>query len=243
MTAHIIKTFTLEGFDLTYNGTISQETFDEVTSGSFVKQGYNLLIVGGNGTGKTSIANCAVLNAQERGHTCEKLWTPSTFMPHDHLVEQDIAIGHLGDGRVHYRSHLIDADVLVVEDTQNWLEICPVVTLGLLGLRAERGKSNVLIFSNAGWLRACEQKLVFKRSFEEAALQTAHDKGDQLMWPRTVFFGGADTIGKLLQAMGIDIDDPALPTRNPARHSYPLSTCIAKPPAWRIIHTGERSYR
>lgn len=127
MTARIIKTFTLEGFDLTHNGTISQETFDEVTSGSFVKQGHNLLIVGGNGSGKTSIANCAVLNAQERGHTCEKLWTPSTFMPHDHLVEQDIAIGHLGDGRVHYRSHLIDADLLVVEDTQSWLEICPVV--------------------------------------------------------------------------------------------------------------------
>lgn len=243
MFAKITATYSLSGFDLDFNGAFSQETLDEVTSGRFIDRGEHLLLVGGNGTGKTEIARCAQVNAKERDLTSELLWAPSSFMAHDQLVDQDVAIGHLGDGRIHYRAKLLDADVLIVDELEKWLEVCPVAMLGLLGLRAERGKSNVLVFTSKGWTRACEQELRFKRSFEEAALQTSFSLNEKSTWPRTVFFGGAATVGQLLKALGIDINDSRLPRHDAVRFDRPLEPRLERTPVWTIVHTGDKSYR
>ncbi len=243
MSAKIIATYSLSGFNLDFNGAFSQETLNEVTSGRFVDRGEHLLLVGGNGTGKTEIARCAQMNAKERGLTSELIWSPSSFMAHDQLVDQDVAIGHLGDGRIHYRSKLLEADVLVVDEVEKWLEVSPVAMLGLLGVRAERGKSNVLVFTSKGWTRACEQEMRFKRNYEEAALQTSFALNPTSSWPRTVFFGGASTVGQLLKALGIDIDDSRLPRHDAIRFDLPLETRLEQTPIWTIVHTGDRSYR
>jgi len=243
------RPFSLAGFNLDFNGTVSQEQLEELSSGDFIDRGESLILVGYYGTGKTMIAHCAEANAKARGKTSENLWSPSSRMDAaEELLDHRFRMGSFlsDDGRIQYRPELLDADVLIVDEVERWLESNPVPLLGLLGVRAEKGKSNVLVFTSHGWLRALGLSMQTNHSYHayhEAALHTVVSRENSMRWPRVLLIDRPSTVGQAFQAMGIDIDEPSLPVREQSPDERPYTGGLRQKSVCQTLFTGAKSYR
>jgi len=238
--------FRLAGFDLDLNGTISQERLDELSSGNFIDRGESLLLVGHYGTGKTMIASCAEANAKARGKTSENLWSPGCSLDAaEALLDHRFRMGSFrsDDGMIQYRPELLEADVLIVDEVERWLESSPLPLLGLLGVRVEKGKSNVLVFTTRGWLRTLGVGIQTNRSYHEEALHTVVRRENSMSWPRVLLIERPATVGQAFQAMGIDIDNPTLPVREKSPLEKPYPNRLRSKPVCQTLFTGEKSAR
>jgi hypothetical protein len=154
MTQNTISTVQnrLSQFDFAFND-IDERQVHGLASACFIKQGEHLLVVGGAGTGKTSIAMTIEDEAHSQDLTSHYLGSSSnSYSARDSLMFWDIRnIGKPDEKGVELRSELLDCDVLLVDEAERWLEHAPLTFTFLLCKRIELGKTNILVMSSSGW--------------------------------------------------------------------------------------------
>ncbi|MBS1995496.1 MAG: ATP-binding protein [Cyanobacteria bacterium SZAS LIN-2] len=135
----------------------SLEEVVDISEAGFMARGENVLFIGGPATGKLLLARASARSAELNGKTVAYLNAP-TDAPHDALLEP---LFHAGNGwtggpRVH-RKALLESDLLVVDEADRWLEVAPLVTVMLLCMRAEQGRSTILVADSDNWHRMLDE--------------------------------------------------------------------------------------
>ena len=217
------KPHSLANFDYAFNGTFDQRQVEEIVSARLVSAGENLIINGGCGTGKTVIATALQEETERQGLTVEQLGCPSRW-----TIDEDLFANSCG---IFLRQKLFDCDLLVVDDTHQWLRNSKALAL-LLGLRYEEGKSNVLIFNNH--LPHAEQ------TFSEPPLPWQFRFSRFAGWLRGI---RCTKQSELLSVLGIDFAHPALASLKAEKAVQRDPRVFVKTPVWHYLYTGERSYR
>lgn len=199
----------------------SYDEAHEIVSASFVSRGQNLIVIGGAGSGKATLAREIAQVAQAQGHTVAHLGTLSAW-PHDDLLE---ARHHAFTGwdrapRSH-RSDLLGHDLLVVDDAQAWLEAAPLVTLMLLCMRAESGKSTILVIHDEQWHQMLDEdrfsRALAADNFNESTLLKELSDSHWLRFIKRSY-GALMARRELLASLGLDnvVTAPHL-QRSPSR--------------------------
>lgn len=158
----------LASFDYQFNGALDEQHVREIASAAFVKEGENLLVVGGRGTGKTVIAAEVCTEARRQGLSVSTLLPASTYSQCEYeellrgafgMVEdrygsigfEPSAVASLRAEKRHSRTELVDCDLLLVDEIESWLAIAPMQFRCLLARRIMLGRSTVLITGTAQW--------------------------------------------------------------------------------------------
>lgn len=199
----------------------SQDQVHEIVSAQFVSRGQNLIVIGGAGTSKAILANAIAQAAQHQGLTVAHLITLSAW-PHDDLLE---ARHHAFTGwdrapRSH-RSDLLGHDLLVVDQAHAWLEAAPLVTLMLLCMRAESGKSTILVTESEQWHQMLDEgrfsRALAADNFNESSLLKELTDSEWLRFIKRSY-GAMIARRELLASLGLDniVTAPHL-QRSPSR--------------------------
>lgn len=242
----------LAAFDFAFNGALDAAQVHELATAAFVGRGENLLLVGGPGTGKTVIADAVHKEAIKRGLTCENLHSAWSDLAGDELIAPGPGyIGFNGEPRG-LRRHLLDCDLLIIDEIGSWLHAAPSAVLMLIGRRIELGKSNILLASSLQWNRLQRDEESLKGDRQNLALPSfrlAYPQGkasrEHSEWARLMSADGTTDMRRLLATLGIDLNLPMAaeePSATKAVQGYEPSP-FARRPVWHTLYTGENSYR
>jgi hypothetical protein len=212
----------------------TDEQVNDIGTASFVSRGENVLFIG-DGSGKVYMASAIAQAASALGHSVARLGTPSSW-PHDDLLEarHHAFTGWDREPRAH-RSALLGSDLLVVDEAERWLEAAPLVTLMLLCMRAEQGKSTILVANNTAWHTMLDEgrfsRALQADNFNESSLLSELVDSEWLRFIKRSY-GALMARRELLSSLGLDVvaTAPHL-QRSPSRFGRNFG--------WHVVHTGE----
>ncbi len=205
-----------------FSGALNRRKLEELLTGKFIEAGENLIICGGEGTGKHRIASAIKQTVFNQGKTVEHPWAPAVWGADQCLFPPN------GSPR---SDRLFDCDLLVVEDIPHWFRRSKALAL-LIGLRCELGKSSVVIIDD--YLPNQEE------TFSEPLLPWRFHHSRFATWLRSIKSGGVvDMLATL--AVNFNHHDLVCVSSGPRGNFDPLS--FEKKPVWHYLHSGARDYR
>ena len=222
----------LSDFDFEFNGTLCPDEVRQLASATFINKGENLLLVGDGGTGKTMLARAAVASARDNGNSVVWLAVPTPMSLQDDLLDHGPGFIGSRNSRPGYREELLQCDVLLVDETERWLNIGGLMFLALLAKRSQLGKSTVLVATTAALQSALRLQVSQPSQFSiVAAADPAMRDMATMPWR---------SVGEMLAALGLPVDHEHLLGKNftavPAANG--LTARI-----WHTLYTGQKSYR
>ncbi|MFA6211550.1 MAG: ATP-binding protein [Candidatus Obscuribacterales bacterium] len=182
---------------------------DDIVTASFVQRSENLMLLGGPGTGKEIIARDIGNVAVALGMTSVFLPFSHDSWPHDELLQlrAHAFTGWERNPRP-YREDLLNCDVLVVGESHLWLEAAPIVMLVLLSMRAEKGKSTILVATNDGWQHMLDEErfaaALAENNFHESTLIADLEDSDAVRFVKRSY-GSQIARKELLASLGLDV--------------------------------------
>jgi DNA replication protein DnaC len=133
-------------FKFELNGTIERERLVQLFNMNYLQAGVNLAILGGIGTGRSTIAKALMAEAQATGRTTERL------LYHGYCnSSSDLGNLHATTQNQPFRFHdsLVDCDLLMVDEASTRLRDPHAVRfLALIALRTEWKRSTILIMDS-----------------------------------------------------------------------------------------------
>jgi hypothetical protein len=212
----------LEGFDFEKHGT-DEGHFRALADLSFIERGENVLILGGIGSGKTTLANILLKQATDSGLTAMYVDSPSCYYP-----------------RLPVR--YLECDLLLMDEAHIWADVAPRAMLALLLKRHELGKSNVLLCVSSNWQRLLSQQAV-------ATPRTDANREDWLLAGLVEYCACSAALSWAIARQW----SPAVMlhllgfgnriTLQEFNQLEPYLLRLNRLPFWHIIQTGEKSWR
>ncbi len=127
-------------FSFAVNDVIDETQLRVLATASFVDQGQNVVFVGGEGSGKSKLAEILRIAAEGRGHTSAYL-----HGPHHHWW--------VGDDSP------LKPDLLLIDEVDQWMGFEPCQLKTLLTRRAESRKATILLVSSYGWNKTIGKRI------------------------------------------------------------------------------------
>jgi len=231
------KTEFANAFAYVHLAGASLDEVKDIAAAGFTARGENVLFIGGPATGKVLLARASARSAELNGKTVAFLNSPGDN-PYDALIEPHFTAenGFVGGPRVH-RAALLQNDLLVVDEADRWLERAPLVTVMLLCMRAEQGKSTILVAVNANWERMLDEGR-FSQALQDDAYgeSTLVGQFGDSEWLRFIkrSYGAIMARRELFASLGLDVvaSAPHL-QRSPSRFGRNFG--------WHVITTGDHA--
>ena len=257
-------------FNCEFNA-IDEAKLRKLTSCDFIRRGENLLILGESGSGKSDITKQIEEEAGSLGLRCHFLTASFSPFADTHFIEtspNEVA----EDKAPQFFPALLEADVLIVDEAQRWLEVAPHEFTFLLCQRISVGKSNILLIPSHGWKNALENAVNQRRLPDSPVITklAGMTSGIKALWPRTILHGYM-TFEEQIQVLGIGLtswNDPckqavfdllSVPKTPEAKAlqsefdvglfawcNQSLSEWMHGPgwkPVWHVLYTGNKNYR
>ncbi|CAN5157876.1 hypothetical protein BH11CYA1_BH11CYA1_07600 [soil metagenome] len=182
---------------------------DDIVTASFVQRSENLMLLGGPGSGMEPLARDIAKVADALGMTSAVLPFSHDSWPHDELLQPraHAFTGWERNARP-YREDLLNSDVLVVNDSHLWLEAAPIVMLVLLSMRAEKGKSTILVATSEGWQHMLDEErfaaALAESNFHESTLIADLEDSETVRFIKRSY-GSQIARKELLASLGLDV--------------------------------------
>ncbi|HNB18597.1 MAG TPA: ATP-binding protein [Candidatus Obscuribacter sp.] len=125
------------GFDFQAHGT-DEGLVRALADLTFIRKGENVLVLGGIGSGKTTLAGILAKQASLHGLTVQTIDAPSCYYPR-------------------LPTRYLECDLLLLDEAHIWVDVAPLALLALILKRHELGKSTILVCVDSNWQRMLAQ--------------------------------------------------------------------------------------